>query len=194
MPLFSGIITCWVLSYNPKLETTGDRTMTKQFTFFLVIILLFATNGLAQSKRKNASRKSASKLTIGMLDNSDSRYLQGCGCAIWSASRGPELSDHYYLLGESLSGVNNKVAYMKINRQVVKLKMTHTKNTSEKQQRKGTKFTEYYWGGDSLVVQVDYVVSKARERGGEVTKYAITITAKQGNSRGTVSAVGECGC
>jgi hypothetical protein len=163
--------------------------MTKQLTLLLVIILLFAANGLAQSKRKNASRKSAPKLTIGMLDNSDYRYLQGCGCSIWSPSNGPELSDHYYFLATS-EGAIGKNAYMKINRQVLQLTMTLTTNPSGK----ASKFTEYYWGGDGLVVQVDYVVTSPRKRGGEVTKYAITITAKQGNSRGTVRAVGDCGC
>ncbi len=165
--------------------------MMKQFALCLVLILLFTVNSLAQSKRQNPSTKSASKLTIGMVDNSDYRYLDGCGCSIWSASRGRELSHHYYLLTELGSAIG-KTAYMKINGQVLKLSLLSTTRPSGKE-RKGTKFTEVYRGG-GVTARVNYVISRASGRGEEVTKYAITITATKGDSSGTVSAVGDCGC
>jgi hypothetical protein len=153
----------------------------KKIVICLAFIFLFVGFCEAQSR----------SLTIDTLDNSDYKYLDGCGCSISSASRGREQSHNYYLL-TPLENAIGKTAYMKINGQVMRLALLSTTRPSGKE-RKGTRFTEVYRGG-GVTARVNYVVSKASGRGQEVTRYAITITASKGGNSQTISAVGDCGC
>jgi hypothetical protein len=127
---------------------------------------------------------------IGLVDNSDFRYLDGCGCSVQPPSKGRNQRDHYYLLTE-LGDATGKRAWMNIDGRVTALSLSSTTGPAPK--RRGSKFTEVYKGGGATA-RLTYTVSSPSRPGGEVTKYTVTITVTKGNRSQTVRAVGDCGC
>lgn len=113
---------------------------------------------------------------IGLVDNSDYRYRDGCGCSLFPSSRGRNLRHHYYFLTETGNALG-KTAWMNVDGTTVRFSLLSTTKPSGRE-RKGGKFTEVYRGGGIT----------AR------TGYAATITVPQGDRNQTVRAAGDCGC
>lgn len=150
----------------------------------LVLFIVFAQTAPRASIQDN-------KGLIGLVDNSEYKYLDGCGCSVWQQSRSQNLKHHYYLLTELGSAIG-KTAWMNIDGRVMKLNLLSTTRPSGKE-RKGSSFTEVYRGG-GVTARLNYVVTTPNRPGGEVTKYAITITVTKGDRSQTVKAIGDCGC
>ncbi len=157
--------------------------MMKQLAFCLLVILLFAANSLAQSKRQSRSTKSASKLTVGTVDNSNNKYLDGCGCSFWTGGRNPK-NDKYILLGNY-----DKQAWMNIDGKVVQLRLV--KDTTKYQGKKGDRYYQTYQSGN-LTVKVECVATGFGDTHAVFCNSNITVT--KGTRKQTVKATGSCGC
>jgi hypothetical protein len=150
-----------------------------------------ASEGIGrQSVSSPRGSSSGSQGLIGLVDNSDYRYRDGCGCSLWPSPRDRNLRHHYYLL-TSLGDTIGKRAWMNIDGRVRALSLLST--TGPAPNRRGSKFIEVYRGGD-VTARITYIVSNPNKRGGEVTKYSATITVTKGNRSQTIRAVGDCGC
>lgn len=161
---------------------------TRIVALFLLAGLLISSHALRTATAKNA--RAVSQELIGLVDNSDFRYLDGCGCSVEPPSKGRNQRHHYYLLTE-LGDATGKRAWMNIDGRVTALSLSST--TGPAPNRRGSKFTEVYKGGGATA-RLTYTVSRPNRPGGEVTKYAVTITVTKGSRSQTVRAVGECGC
>jgi hypothetical protein len=127
---------------------------------------------------------------IGLLDNSNYRYLDGCGCYIKPASASRN-SNLYFFLAEIVNP-NGQRRWMNIDGRVITLNLVGSTEPS-KRKRRGSAFTETYRSGD-VTARITYVVTSPYRPGGEVEKYSVTIIVTKGNRSQTVKAVGECGC
>lgn len=137
------------------------------------------------------SQRSGSRALIGLVDNSEFRYRDGCGCSLFPPARGRNSRHHYYLLTE-LGSALGKRAWMNIEGRTVPLSLLSTTRPSG-QERKGSRFTEVYRGGGATA-RITYVVARPTMPGGEVTQYSATITVRKGDQIQTVRATGDCGC
>lgn len=169
-------------------------TFARSLASFIIAAFLISTFAgesiTAQRTRRQVSASSGQGL-IGLVDNSDFRYRDGCGCSLFPSSCGRNLRHHYYLLTETGNALG-KTAWMNVDGTTVQLSLLNTTKPSGRE-RKGGKFTEVYRGA-SVTARINYVVTKANVPGGEVTQYAATITMTRGDRNQTVRAVGDCGC
>lgn len=132
----------------------------------------------------------SSELRIGAVDNSNYRYLDGCGCYLKapSASR----NSHSYIFLAKIANPNVNRAWMNIDGRVMALNFISSTQRPGRI-RRGSTYTETYRSGD-VTARVTYVVTSPSRPGGEVAKYSATITVTKGGRSQTVKAVGECGC
>ena len=155
----------------------------KQFAFCLVVIILLAVNGLAQSKSKNTTK---SQSIIGNIKNTS--VIEGCSCSLSTRKN----SNSYVFL----SDYEKKQAWMNIDRRDIKLNFVSTtqKRRATRAERKGDRFTDN-WSAGGVEVKIDYVViapMTGPEK--EYTDYGITITVTKNGKTQTVKAFGNCGC
>ena len=175
----------------------GELVQRRQ-VFAVVFTLLFPVVGNGQSlKIPQGGNQSmpgrspaSSKLKIGFVYNTNSRYVAGCGCYLGPPSATSE-SGSLVLLAE-IASTNVNRAWMKIDGRVTTLRFVSSTYRPGRDGM-GSKFTTVY-RGDDVTARVNFVVTNPNVPGGEVTGYAATITVIKGNRRGIVKAVGECGC
>lgn len=143
-----------------------------------------------QGLAPRGSQPESSELRIGTVDNSNYRYLDGCGCYLRapSASRNP---NSYFLLAETANPNVNR-AWMNIDGRIIALNFVSSTQRPGRM-RRGSTYTETYRSGN-VTARVTYVVTSPSRPGGEVTKYSATITVTNGSRSQTVKAAGECGC
>lgn len=117
----------------------------------------------------------------------DENLVDMCGCAYARANTAPGLT--------FLSDGEVKEAWMNIDGQDVKLKLTHFQG-SKRRARIGSTYRETF-AADGIKVSIVRTVNRLcipYSPDCETTGYNITITVKKGGRTETVKARGQCGC
>jgi hypothetical protein len=127
-------------------------------------------------------------IKIGLVDNSKSQYLDGCGYSFWPAGIAPKFSDpgtwKYLLVGNY-----DKKGWMNIDGQIVQLQLTES--TIKYKGRKGDKYHQTY-KSDDITVNVECVATGFGDT--HAVDCDTTITVVKGAKKQMVKAVGSCGC
>lgn len=131
---------------------------------------------------------STSAIKIGLVDNSQRQYQDGCGCSFWNEKEEPIFDDpktHKYIL----LGNYEKQAWMNIEDKIVELRLV--KDTTKYQGKKGDRYFQTY-RANNIMVKVDCVADGFGDTHAVFCDATITVT--KGTRRQTVKAIGSCGC
>jgi hypothetical protein len=135
----------------------------------------------------SASQAQSDTIRIGLVDNSKSQYLDGCGCSFWPVNK-PPTSDpktwKYLLVGNY-----DKQAWMNINDQIVQLRLT--KDTIRYKGRKGDRYQQTYQSAD-ITAKVECIATGFGDT--HAVDCNTTITVVKGDQKRVVKAIGSCGC
>jgi hypothetical protein len=127
-------------------------------------------------------------IKIGLVDNSKSQYLDGCGYAFWPADKAPKFQDpatqKYLLVGNY-----DKKGWMNIDDQIVELQLTE--NTLKYKGRKGDRYHQTY-KSDDIRVNVECVATGFGDT--HAVDCDATITVVKGAKKQVVKAIGSGGC
>ena len=127
-------------------------------------------------------------IKIGLVDNSNYQYLDGCGCSFWPVNKKPKFDVpetwKYLLVGNY-----DKQAWMSINGQIIQLQLT--KSTIRYKGRKGDRYYQTYQSGDTTV-NVECIATGFGDT--HSVDCNATITVVKGDQKQVVKAVGDCGC
>jgi hypothetical protein len=165
-------------------------------------ILAFAPMPEADSHKLSASASQArsdagaspaqggisTAIKIGLVDNSKSQYLDGCGYSFWPVNKAPKFDAprtwKYLLVGNY-----DKQAWMNINGQIIQLRLT--KNTIRYKGRKGDRYHQTYQAGD-ITANVECIATRFGDT--HSVDCNATITVVKGDQKQVVKAIGGCGC
>jgi hypothetical protein len=127
-------------------------------------------------------------IRIGLVDNSDRQYNDGCGCSFWPVNKRPKFDDpetwKYLLVGNY-----DKQAWMNINGRIIQLRLTES--TIKYKGRKGDRFQQVYQAGD-ITVNVECIATGFGDT--HAVDCDATITVVNGAQKQVVKATGDCGC
>ena len=122
-----------------------------------------------------------------MVDNSDFKYLDGCGCGFYPSDRPPHIdradSQKYFLVATGDKG------WMNIDGEIVEL--LRTKDETRYQGKVGEEFKQLYQSDDTAVE----VTCKATGFGDTHAVFCdAIITVKKDNQKKVIECAGDCGC
>jgi len=121
--------------------------------------------------RQDYSPKTDPSENIGLVDNSNYQYLDGCGCSFRPVKKAPEFDDpktQKYLLVSNY----DKQAWMNINGQIIKLQLI--KDTIKYKGRKGDRYQQTYQSAD-LTANVECVATGFGDTHGVDCNATITV-------------------
>jgi hypothetical protein len=160
---------------------------------FVIAILFLALMPGADRRELSAgvSRSQSDRTTlfrIGLVDNSDRQYNDGCGCSFWPVNKKPNFDDpgswKYLLVGNY-----DKQAWMNINGRIVELQLTES--TIKYKGSKGDRYQQTYQSGD-ITANVECIATGFGDT--HAVDCDATITVVKGDKKQVVQAVGSCGC
>lgn len=64
--------------------------MAKRCIWSLALLLLCSLDGLSQATKNSTSAPAPKEIQIGLVDNSKSKYQEGCGCSFWPVGKEPK--------------------------------------------------------------------------------------------------------
>jgi len=156
------------------------------------LIIVFLLAGLSQllpvsfvSAEPTQTRlKSAKTSMIGYIKNEDLVDMCGCTFEHRTSTRGNTFA----------ADASNEIAWMNIDGEDVKLKLTHSGGS--KAHRIGSRYTQTYEaeGVKALLVMIVNRLCVPYSPECETTGYNVTITVSKDTRRATVKARGQCGC
>jgi hypothetical protein len=130
----------------------------------------------------------AKPIKVGLVDNSDNQYNDGCGCGFYPVDKPPKFNDpanqKYLLIGNY-----EKQAWISIDDQIIQLRLVN--DTVKYQGNKGDRYQQSYRSGD-LTVDVECVATGFGDTHG--VDCDATITVVKGDRKQVVKAIGSCGC
>jgi hypothetical protein len=164
----------------------------------IATFLVIATIALARipdaDRRKLSAGASRSQPTgstairIGLVDNSDRRYNDGCGCSFWPVDKKPKFDESetwkYLLVGNY-----DKQAWMNIDGRIIELRLTES--TIKYKGRKGDQYRQLYQAGD-ITVNVECIATGFGDT--HAVDCDASLTVVKGAQKQIVKATGDCGC
>ena len=156
--------------------------------FLLGFLLLAPSVSFAQTPSPSSPVPPAPPLKIGVVDNANHQYQNGCGCSFWRPGQQPKFDDpktqQYILIGN-----DKKHAWMNVNGKIVRFRLV--KDSTRMQGKPGDRYYQVYQARDTRV----QVACRASGFGDTHAVYCdATITLTRGRQKRTVKAEGSCGC
>jgi hypothetical protein len=151
-------------------------------------MMVWSLDGLAQAKKNSTSTPAPKEIQIGFVDNSKSKYQDGCGCSFWLAGKEPkaDLPNTWQFI---LVGNYEKQAWMNIDGKIVQLRLVS--DTTRYKGKKGDRYFQVYQSRD-VKATVECVANGFGDTHAVFCDAAITVV--KGTQKKTVKAEGSCGC
>ena len=162
--------------------------MAKRCIWFLALLLLCSRDGLSQATRNSIAAPAQKEIQIGLVDNSKSKYQEGCGCSFWLVGKEPK-TDQPNTWQFILVGNYEKQAWMNIDGKIVQLRLV--RDTTRYKGKKGDRYFQVYQSGD-IKATVECVANGFGDTHAVFCDAVITVV--KGTQKKTVKADGSCGC
>ena len=165
------------MGVRPSPRKLGSSYLTR----LLTVVVLAALGGASSA---DEAESQANDLAIGLVDNSNFQYWDGCGCGFTRPGEKPTPSMQRFILVGS-----GDRAWMNVGGEVTELKKT--RDSIELQGKIGDEYAQRYEAAD---ISVTAVCRATRFGDTHAVFFDAEITVVKGSLKQTVRAEGSCGC